>query len=106
MALVDIVKQDISKFFKKNTKLFFNEREFQMYLATYLLGEYDEVFVEYYVPKSIFKEEDYVWESELYLDIVVRKEDEYLPIELKYKTKKEKISINRFGENLGKDFFH
>ncbi len=103
--LLDIAKQDISTFLERNTKLFFNERDFQMHLATYLLGsgKYDEVFVEYYVPKSELPKtelEGYVWGSELYLDIVVRKGDEYLPIELKYKTKSVEKEILRFGESI------
>lgn len=100
--LVDIVKKDISTFLERNRKLFFNERNFQMHLSTYLLGigNYDEVFLEYYVPKTELQ--DYVWNSKLYLDIVIRKGNEYLPIELKYKTKKiSEKKLKRFGEDLG-----
>ena len=45
---------------------------------------------------------DYVWKSELRLDIVVKKDGEYCPVELKYKTKKIERQISRFDERLKK----
>ena len=87
--LIDIVQQDVFAFLESNEELLFNERDFQMHLATWLRNSanlYDDVDVEYYVPKSEL--ENYIWESELRLDIVVNKDGEYCPVELKYKTKK------------------
>lgn len=101
MGLVEIVYNDINEYLSKvNSGLFFNERDFQMHLATYLKesGHYDDVDLEYYVPYTIL--EDYYWETELRLDIVVMKDGEYLPIELKYKTNTFNRSISRFGEQL------
>ena len=95
------VLEDIQQYLdRKDGELLFNERDLQMHLAVYLLGtgHYDDVDVEYYVP---FKELDnYLWKNELKLDILVRKESEYLPIELKYKTKKQSKQLQRFGEQL------
>ena len=71
-ALIDIVRQDVFAFLESNDELLFNERDFQMHLATWLRNSsnrYDDVDVEYYVPKSELN--DYVWDSELRLDIVV-----------------------------------
>lgn len=99
--LIDIVQQDIFAFLESNEELLFNERDFQMHLATWLrksANDYDDVDVEYYVPKSELP--NYVWDSELRLDIVVKKDDEYCPIELKYKTKKVERQISRFDEML------
>ena len=59
---------------------------------------YDDVDMEYYVPKSEL--ENYVWDSELRLDVVVKKDSEYCPVELKYKTKKVERQISRFDETL------
>lgn len=99
--LVTEVKNDISAFLEQNNELLFNERDFQMHLAIWLkgIGKYDDVDVEYYVPFEEFGGK-YIWESELRLDIVVRKGQEYLPIELKYKTKSVKQKISRFGKEL------
>ena len=99
--LIDIVQQDIFAFLESNEELLFNERDFQMHLATWLrksANDYDDVDVEYYVPKSELP--NYVWNSELRLDIVVKKDGEYCPVELKYKTKKVERQISRFDEIL------
>ena len=86
--LVDLAEQDVLDFLRTNQELLFNERDFQMHLATHLrqTKHYDDVDVEYYVPCDAL--ENYIWNSELRLDILVQKNDEYLPIELKYKTKR------------------
>ena len=99
--LIDIVRQDVFAFLESNRELLFNERDFQMHLATWLrssANRYDDVDVEYYVPRSEL--DDYVWDSELRLDVVVKKGGEYCPIELKYKTKKVERKISRFDEAL------
>lgn len=100
MNLVTEVSQDIANYLNSNNQLLFNERDFQMHLATYLrnTSKYDDVDLEYYVPHQALS--NYIWESELRLDILVRKGNEYLPVELKYKTKKVNKDILRFGENL------
>lgn len=108
--LIELVREDIHTFLKSNTELFFNERDFQMHMALYLksLGKYDDVDLEYYIPCETLN--GYEWKSELRLDIVVRKGEEYVPVELKYKTKrvKGKIILLRFGEDIntteGKQF--
>lgn len=100
MNLVETVKQDIIQFMTNNHELMFNERDFQMRLAVYLreTGKYDDVDVEYYVP---YKElNNYIWGNELRLDVLVRQGKEYLPIELKYKTKRVTKEILRFNEKI------
>ena len=100
-TLVEIVRTDVFAFLEGNKELLFNERDFQMHLATWLrnsANHYDDVDVEYYVPWQEL--ENYVWKSELRLDIVVKKDGEYCPIELKYKTKKVERQISRFDELL------
>ena len=99
--LIEIVQQDVFAFLESYNELLFNERDFQMHLATWLrnsANHYDDVDVEYYVPKSEL--ENYVWDSELRLDIVVKKDGEFCPVELKYKTKKVERNICRFDEVL------
>lgn len=104
-GLVGLVKKDVESFLKKKHNLFFNERDFQMHLAIWLkeTKKYD-VDVEYYVPKGALDEKKYVWNSELYIDIVVKMDQEYCLIELKYKTKEiASQEIDRFGESLGNE---
>ena len=102
--LIEMVRLDVCKFLENNDELLFNERDFQMHLATWLRksdNAYDDVDVEYYVPNKEL--DNYIWESELRLDIVVKKNDEYCPVELKYKTKKVERKITRFDEMLSDD---
>lgn len=103
-TLIDLVRNDVCAFLESNEELLFNERDFQMHLATWLrnsTNRYDDVDVEYYVPwQELQKVGKYVWESELRLDIVVKKDGEYCPVELKYKTRKVERKISRFDEDL------
>lgn len=99
--LVETVKSDIVAFIGSNEKLFFNERDFQTQLAVWLQlsgNSYDHISLEYYAPKKELKPY-YIWNQELRLDIVVEKEGKFVPVELKYKTKKVRADIPRFGEN-------
>lgn len=104
--LVDQVRCDICDFLTSCSELLFNERDLQMHLALWLRqsdSAYDDVDLEYFVP---YQELDkgpngYLWENELRLDIVVRKGREFLPVELKYKTRRITCATERFGEKLG-----
>lgn len=103
-SLVGLVRNDVCAFLESNDELLFNERDFQMHLATWLrnsTNRYDDVDVEYYVPYQELN--NYVWKSELRLDIVVKKDGKYCPVELKYKTKKVERKISRFDEDLTDD---
>lgn len=99
--MVELAKSDITRYLsRENGELLFNERDLQMHLAQHLIGtgHYDDVDVEYYVP---FEELDnYIWQNELKLDILLHKGSEFLPVELKYKTKRHVKQLMRFGEYL------
>jgi hypothetical protein len=103
-SLLHIVHLDVNQFLEQFNELLFNERDFQMHLATWLrnsANSYDDVDVEYFVPwHELEKVGKYIWKTELRLDIVVKKEGIFVPIELKYKTKKLERRIHRFEELL------
>ena len=103
MALIDVVRTDVKQFLDTNEELLFNERDFQMHLVSFLRGtnHYDDVDVEYYVPLSELNE--YIWNNELRMDVLVRKGKEFLPIELKYKTKTVRKKLLRFGESVAEE---
>lgn len=110
MNLLENVKNDIEKFLNYNQEFFFNERDFQMHLAIYLKlskNNYDDVDVEYHVPidfKKDFDKEYLTWDTKvLSIDIMVRKGEYFVPIELKYKLKGLKGSIERLGEKSQKE---
>lgn len=100
---IDEVKSDIAAFIASNKKLLFNERDFQTRLAVWLGqsdNSYDDISLEYYVPQATL-EPDYIWEQEqLRLGIVVEKDGEFVPVELKYKTKNARVSLSHFGVKL------
>lgn len=106
--LVKSVKADIQSFLKVSNKLFFNECDLQMNLACFLEStkKYDKIHVEYFLPSQLVEKQikqklisqSYYKAQNIYVDIVVEKGDEFLPIELKYKTALVDKDICRFGE--------
>jgi hypothetical protein len=102
ISLTAVIMKDIISFVEHQSELMFNEGDFQLQLSVYLLksGHYDEVQVEYYLPNKMATMAGYDWDSNLYLDIVVRNGDDFCPIELKYPTKKVVRDANRFGKKL------
>ena len=100
------------EYHKNEEKLFYNECHLQMELASYLKQSkncYDNVHLEYFVPGSAVMEQiraslyplDVEYKPQnLYIDIVVEKDGEFLPIELKYKTAPLNEDISRFGETI------
>lgn len=100
---IELVKSDIVSFIQSNGKLLFNERDFQTQLTVWLRqshNAYDDVALEYYVPKTCLGDE-YIWEQEdLRMGIVVEKDGEFVPVELKYKTKKAQVTLSRFGQEF------
>lgn len=104
MALIEDVYKDVQVFLgKQKNGPFMNERDLQMHLAIALKNSphnYDKVEVEYYVPlKALGK--SYIWKNEMKVDIVVEKGGEFIPIELKYKTKSiPDLQIPRFNEKI------
>lgn len=105
MQLIDIVYADVKRFLDNNKELLFNERDFQMHLATFLreTNNYDDIDVEYYVPVEELDGYKEIWDTELRMDVLVCKAQEFLPIELKYKTKAVRKRILRFGEYVAEE---
>ena len=99
MTLLKLVRQDVVDFLTNHNELMFNERDFQIQLAMYLIqsGKYD-VELEYSIPSDVIEQYKKEWGKELRMDILVNKDNEYLPIELKYKTTSARVDILRFGE--------
>ena len=109
MELIELVRNDIISFLASNRELMFNERDFQMRWSLSLLESkhYDDVDLEYHLPvgqNPSFDREYERWETEKpSIDIVVRRGEEYIPIELKYKLKAISGRISRFGEKSPKE---
>ena len=92
------VKSDIENFLKNSGALstpLNNELHLQMELALYLLSKGYKLFYEYFVPTGSLNginlwNNKYSNPQEMYIDLVVsdNNQKEYVPIEIKYKTRK------------------
>ena len=83
---------------------YFSEKDLQVNLAFYLNSRnfYDSIELEYFIPNVMIPKNPNnntfcPWQNDFYIDLVVTKDGEYIPIELKYKTKVVQAQINRFG---------
>lgn len=107
LPLREMVEADIRQWLETNMLQrktpFHNELDMQVDLAIYLrnTGNYDEVQTEYFIDKEDLPKNDNVWERHFYLDIVLRRDDEWFVIEMKYKTTvMEEEGSERFGEKV------
>ncbi len=89
----------ISTFLTNHVGFFHSEHEVQVHLAKHLLntGLYDDIFLEYYVSKLLIP--NYIWDNDkkISVDIVVRINEDFIPIEIKYKTKRQVFPHHVFG---------
>ncbi len=95
--------KDIEEFLKNLDKEILSEIHLEVLLAMHLKqkGFYDEVYPEYTFHKNELGDE-YIWgkpNDKISVDLVVLKGDEYIPIELKYKTKRQELDLSLFGSD-------
>lgn len=102
------VEDDIGCYFQeigKSSVIFSNELHLQMHLAQYLQCEKGHrLHYEYRVPSKCIKDKkSYPWlnrygnPQEMYFDLVVYDENEFVPIEIKYKTRSLGIDATIFN---------
>lgn len=95
----EILANHVTEFLSSYNSFFHTEKEIQILLAQYLLntGMYDSVYVEYYVNKSLIP--NYPWNNDkkISIDIVVRNNQDYIPLEIKFKTKAQTFPHQVFG---------
>lgn len=97
--VINEITKKIKKYFdcqEHNPIIYSNELHLQMHLAQFLVSEGYVILYEYHVPAACFSnidEEIYPWRTKknhpqkMYLDLVVKINNEYIPIEIKYKTR-------------------
>lgn len=102
MNTLQQIEEDIKEFLDKELKegeIFFNECEFQVKLALFLIQKKGyKVHLEYSVPLGE-KKMQFPNKGKIDIDIVIEKDELFYPIELKYKIKQEEVKFNRFGED-------
>lgn len=97
MTMINELMQDCKDWISDLTEVMRNEREMQVRLAMYLkeTGHYDNVHVEYPVPLQVLKkfypnvgkQNEFPWKNDIYVDIVVEKDGQFVAVELKYATR-------------------
>lgn len=94
------IRQHIITALEQRDTFFLREIDIQIYLANYFVNtnEYDNVFLEYHIPSNLIL--NYPWSDNIYIDIVLEKDNLYYPIEIKYKTTSQLLPLNIFGSNL------
>lgn len=82
-------------------RFFSRENEIQIYLANYFNNtqEFDEVFIEYHIPSGLIRAYPWTDSQNIYIDIVLHKNERYYPIEIKFKTISQNIPATIFGSN-------
>jgi hypothetical protein len=97
----EILNQIISAL-EIRTEFFIREQDIQLYLANQFVKSsfFDNVFIEYHVPRNLIG--NYPWTdiSNIYIDILLEKGNKFYPIEIKYKTKSQVLPFLVFGENI------
>lgn len=94
----EITLSKIEKSLSEHKGFFHSEDEIKLHLANHFKKseDYDNVFIEYYVGKKHFQE--YPWKNEkISIDIVLQKGQNFLPIEIKYRTKSQIFPHYVFG---------
>ena len=80
---------------------FIREQDIQLYLTNYFINSnlFDRVFIEYHIPSLLVN--NYPWSdsNNIYIDIVIEKDNVFYPIEIKYKTRAQFIPLLIFGQN-------
>jgi hypothetical protein len=91
--------QVINEALESREDFFTREQEIQIYLADYLNRKnlFDKIYLEYHIPSNSIV--NYPWKdsNNIYIDIVILSGNKYYPVEIKYKTKSQTVSLTLFG---------
>lgn len=90
-------------FAQRENEYFTREQDIQIYLAKYLsdTNEFDRIFLEYHIPFHMLPLYPWVDSNNIYIDLVVEKNNLFYPIEIKYKTTTQSLPLNIFGTEGG-----
>ena len=80
---------------------FTREQEIQIYLANFFAesNEFDNIYLEYHLPSHLLPHYPWIDSNNIYIDIVLEKNNIFYPIEIKYKTTTQNLPINIFGSD-------
>jgi hypothetical protein len=97
----DTIIQLIEESLLKRKDFFMKEEEIQLYLANCLSEskKFDLIHLEYHIPFYLLGQYPWSDSKNVYIDVVIEKNNKYYPIEVKYKTTSQKLPINVFGSS-------
>ncbi len=79
---------------------FLREEDVKLYLANHfiLTSLFDNVFIEYHIPNNLLPAYPWADINNVYIDIVLEKDGQFYPIEIKYKTVAQVLPYFVFGQ--------
>lgn len=82
-------------------EIFIREQDIQLYLAYYFrkTNMFKNVFIEYHIPRELLSNYEWTDVNNIYIDIVLEKDNLFYPIEIKYKTEEQVLPLLIFGQN-------
>ena len=97
----NLILQQITNALTNRHEFFIREQDIQLYLANSLINSnlFDRVFIEYHIPSLLINNYPWADSNNIYIDIVIEKDNLFYPIEIKYKTKAQFIPLLIFGQN-------
>jgi hypothetical protein len=97
----NLILQQITNALSIRNFFFIREQDIQLYLANYLINSnlFDRVFLEYHIPSLLINNYPWADSNNIYIDIVIEKDNLFYPIEIKYKTRAQLIPLLIFGQN-------
>jgi hypothetical protein len=98
----EVLSNQIVTFLNNCTSFFHSEEEIKVLLAQHLIatGSYNNIFIEYNVKCNLL--ENYPWQNEkkISVDIVVQQNNCFIPVEIKFKTKRQSFPYYVFGTQI------
>jgi hypothetical protein len=97
----ELILEQISNALSNRNDFFIREQDIQLYLTNYFINSnlFDRVFIEYHIPSSLINNYPWTDSNNIYIDILLQKDNRYYPIEIKYKTTSQSIPLLIFGQN-------
>lgn len=98
----EVLRNQILTFLNNQTSFFHSEEEIKLLLGQHLIatGLYNNIFIEYNVNCNLLP--NYPWNNDkrLSIDIVVEQNNSFIPVEIKFKTKRQIFPYHVFGSQV------
>ena len=95
--IIEIIEQELLN----RTSYFTREQDIQIALANKFESSraFDRVFIEQHISAAMLPNYPWTDANNIYIDLVILKDNVYYPIEIKFKTKNQQIPLSVLGTN-------